>query len=89
MDGRGYHRGLAGHDLSLTARILAVADVTDALVADRPYRAGMPPDQVLSILAEGRGSHLCPACVDACSPEVIELTPTAQLVPATELVPAA
>ncbi len=73
MDGRGYHRGIAGSDLSLTARILAVADVTDALAADRPYRAGMPPDEVLAILRGGRGSHFCPTCVDACSPEVIEL----------------
>lgn len=82
MDGRGYHRGLAGCDLSLTARILAVADVTDALAADRPYRAGMPPDQVLGILRDGRGSHFCPTCVDACSPDLVALEPTARLVPA-------
>lgn len=72
IDGRGYHRGLAGDQLSLPARILAVADVMDALAADRPYRAGMAPDRVLSILREDAGRHLCPACVDVCSEPLID-----------------
>ena len=48
MDGRGYYRNLRGDQLSLCARILATADKYDALSADRPYRAGMPPDRVCS-----------------------------------------
>ena len=44
LDGSGYHRGLAAFDLPRPARILAVADVFDALTADRPYRAAMPLD---------------------------------------------
>lgn len=71
MDGRGYHLGVAGDRLSLTARILAVADVMDALAADRPYRGGMPPEQVLGILTTDTGTHFCPVCVDACSTDLI------------------
>ena len=74
MDGRGYHLGLPGPRLSLTARILAVADVMDALAADRPYRAGMDPDRVMSILVTDTGSHFCPSCVDACSIDLIAST---------------
>ncbi len=71
IDGRGYHLGLAGHQLSITARILAVADVMDALAADRPYRGGMAPDRVLGILTTDAGTHFCPTCVDACSTDLI------------------
>jgi putative nucleotidyltransferase with HDIG domain len=65
LDGTGYHRGRAAFDLSRGARILAVADVYEALTADRPYRAAMPRDKALSILREERGTGLCPAAVDA------------------------
>ena len=65
MDGRGYYRNLRGDQLSLCARILATADKFDALSADRPYRAGMPPDRVCSILSEDLGFDLCPDCVTA------------------------
>lgn len=71
IDGRGYHRGLTGDQMSLTSRILAVADVMDALAADRPYRAGMPPEKVLGILTADAGTHFCPTCVDACSTDLI------------------
>jgi HD-GYP domain-containing protein (c-di-GMP phosphodiesterase class II) len=76
LDGRGYHRGLPGEHLTTTARILAVSDVMDALAADRPYRAGMPPNRVLGILTADAGTHFCPACVDACSTDLIA-APTA------------
>lgn len=65
IDGRGYHRGVPGEALSQTARILAAADIFDALSAPRPYRDAMPLEQVLSILGDGRGTQLCPATVDA------------------------
>ena len=65
MDGRGYYRNLRGDQLSLCARILATADKYDALSADRPYRAGMPPDRVCAILNEDLGFDLCPDCVTA------------------------
>lgn len=52
LDGSGYHLGLTAEDLPLGARILAVADICDALSAERPYRASMEPDRVLSIMVE-------------------------------------
>jgi HD-GYP domain-containing protein (c-di-GMP phosphodiesterase class II) len=65
LDGTGYHRGLAAFDLSRPARILAVADIYEALTADRPYREAMPQEQALAIVREQRGTGLCPAAVDA------------------------
>ncbi|MDE3154575.1 MAG: HD domain-containing protein [Acidobacteriota bacterium] len=65
MDGRGYYRNLTADGLSRRARILAVADVFDALAADRPYRKGMPPERVGAILREESGPGLCPDCVGA------------------------
>jgi HD-GYP domain-containing protein (c-di-GMP phosphodiesterase class II) len=65
LDGNGYHRGLSAFDLSRPARILAVADIFEALTADRPYREAMPRDRALEIVREQRGTGLCPAAVDA------------------------
>ena len=66
LDGSGYHLGLGGDQLGTLARIIAVADVTEALSADRPYRAGMPVDQVTGILRDlVAKKHLCPVAVDA------------------------
>jgi HD-GYP domain-containing protein (c-di-GMP phosphodiesterase class II) len=67
IDGRGYYRGVNGEALSLHARILAAADIFDALAAARPYRAALPLDQVMTIIGEGRGAQLCPDTVDALS----------------------
>jgi putative nucleotidyltransferase with HDIG domain len=64
LDGTGYHRGLAAFDLGRPARILAVADVYEALTADRPYRAAMPAEQAMEIVRVQRGTALCPAVVD-------------------------
>ena len=65
MDGRGYHRGLLAGKFSAGARALAVADVTEALGSDRPYRKGMSPDAVAQVLREASGTALCPQAVDA------------------------
>jgi putative nucleotidyltransferase with HDIG domain len=65
LDGKGYHRGLSAFDLSRPARILAVADIFEALTADRPYREAMPRERALAIVREQRGTGLCPAAVDA------------------------
>jgi putative nucleotidyltransferase with HDIG domain len=65
IDGKGYHRGLSGPSLSRHARILAAADIFDALSAARPYREALPLERVLSIVREGSGTQLCPECVDA------------------------
>jgi HD-GYP domain-containing protein (c-di-GMP phosphodiesterase class II) len=64
LDGSGYHRGLSGDQLSLQVRILAVADVFDALSQDRPYRPAMPMETVLCILRRESGKGLCPESVE-------------------------
>lgn len=64
-NGSGYPNGLAGKDIPLLARIVAVADVFDALTSDRPYRKGMDRMQALEIILDGRGKEFCPKCVDA------------------------
>jgi putative nucleotidyltransferase with HDIG domain len=65
FNGKGYPDGLAGEAINLGARILAVADVYDALSSERPYRAAMDPEQVLKIITENSGSHFDPVVVDA------------------------
>ncbi len=64
-DGKGYPRGLKGEQIPLPARILAVADVFDALYAERPYKSSMEVDQVRKLLSEGKGTHFDPECVEA------------------------
>jgi HD-GYP domain-containing protein (c-di-GMP phosphodiesterase class II) len=58
IDGHGYPHGLGGSDLTPYSRVLAVADVFDALIADRPYRSGMPVEQALGIMRSDAGEHL-------------------------------
>jgi HD-GYP domain-containing protein (c-di-GMP phosphodiesterase class II) len=65
LDGRGYHRGVAASDLPANARVLAVADVFEALTADRPYRGPMDPDEALAICRRDAGEHLDALYVDA------------------------
>jgi putative two-component system response regulator len=64
-DGSGYPRGLAGHAIPLAARIVAVADVLDALTSVRPYKPAWPLDAARAHIERGRGSHFDPRCVDA------------------------
>ncbi|MDR3154888.1 MAG: response regulator [Deltaproteobacteria bacterium] len=63
-DGSGYPDGLAGFDIPLEGRLMAVADVYDALVSDRPYKKAMSPGQARRIILEGRGKHFDPVLVD-------------------------
>jgi HD-GYP domain-containing protein (c-di-GMP phosphodiesterase class II) len=65
MDGRGYHRGIAAGVLPAAARVLVVADVCDALSAERPYRAALPRERVLQIMRADAGTGLCPECLEA------------------------
>jgi putative nucleotidyltransferase with HDIG domain len=62
-DGRGYWRGLAGPELDTEMRCLTAADVFDALSAARPYRDALPPETVLSIMAQDAGSGIDPDCL--------------------------
>ncbi len=65
VDGGGYPSGLAGNDVPLEARVVAVADVWDALTSDRAYRVGWEPARALAHIAAGSGSHFDPRIVDA------------------------
>ena len=65
LDGTGYHLGLAGRDLDPLARVLAVADIAEALTAERPYRAALPREQVLQIMRKQAGPAICPAAFEA------------------------
>jgi putative two-component system response regulator len=60
-DGSGYPRRLAGEAIPLEARIVAIADVYDALRSDRSYKRALPRDEAMHILRRGSGSHFDPA----------------------------
>lgn len=64
-NGRGYPEGLSGQDIPLCARIMAVADVFDALVSKRCYKAAMPLEKAYSIIREESGKSFDPVIVDA------------------------
>jgi cyclic di-GMP phosphodiesterase len=64
-DGSGYPHGLKGKQIPLVGRIVALADVFDALTSKRPYKESFPIDQSNVIIAEERGKHFDPAVVDA------------------------
>ncbi len=65
LDGSGYPWGVKGEDLDLPARILCVADMYEALTANRPYRAGLGRETALKIIREGSGKHICPVAAEA------------------------
>lgn len=64
-DGSGYPEGLGGDDIPISARMMAVADVYDALISRRVYKDGMSHEKAVSIIMEGRGSHFDPDVTDA------------------------
>ncbi len=64
-DGSGYPRGLKGNDIPLFGRIVAVADVFDALTSERPYKKAWSLEDAVHFLEEGRGKHFDPLCVEA------------------------
>jgi len=63
-DGSGYPRGLSGTEIPLQGRLLALVDVYDALISQRPYKKPFPQDQSLQIIKEGSGVHFDPALVE-------------------------
>ncbi len=66
LDGSGYPNGLKGDEIILEARIMAVADVVEAISSHRPYRPGLGMDVALGEITDFRGSHYAPDVVDAC-----------------------
>lgn len=63
-DGSGYPQGLAGEDIPVCARLMAIADVYDALVSRRVYKPPMPHDDAVQVIAASRGTHFDPDMVD-------------------------
>lgn len=66
LDGSGYPNGIKGEDILLEARIIAVADVVEAMSSHRPYRPALDRGEVLAELEENRGKLYDPAVVDVC-----------------------
>ena len=64
-DGSGYPEGDSGDDIPIPARLMAVADVYDALISRRVYKEGMPHEKAVGIIQEGSGSHFDPDMVEA------------------------
>jgi HD-GYP domain-containing protein (c-di-GMP phosphodiesterase class II) len=65
IDGRGYPKGIGGEEIPLEARILAVADAYEAMIADRPYRAGIPAAAACAEIIRCAGTQFDRAVVDA------------------------
>jgi len=63
-DGTGYPRGLAGEQIPLSARIVAIADVYDALTSKRPYKNAFSHDEAIRIIKDERGKHFDPYIID-------------------------
>jgi HD-GYP domain-containing protein (c-di-GMP phosphodiesterase class II)/methylmalonyl-CoA mutase cobalamin-binding subunit len=64
-DGTGYPRGLAGETIPIEGRIVAIADVFDALTSDRVYRKAFPVEEAVQMMREQRGRHFDPVLLDA------------------------
>jgi two-component system response regulator RpfG len=64
-NGEGYPRGLKGDVIPIEARIVAIADVFDALLSERPYKPAWPVERALDLIRSEAGRHFDPACVEA------------------------
>jgi len=77
LDGKGYPRGLRGHEIRIETRVLTTADIFDALTAERPYRAAMPISQALAIMNDMVGTQIDPDCLDALLRSMSRIKPAA------------
>jgi putative two-component system response regulator len=75
-DGSGYPRGLQGNAIPLSGRIVAVADVFDALLTERPYKAPFPMREAVHTIAKQSGKQFDPAVVDAFMTVIADQPPT-------------
>lgn len=64
-DGKGYPYGLAGEEIPIEGRAVAVGDTFDALTSNRPYRKGLDPEKAIKIIEENKGTQFDPECADA------------------------
>jgi putative two-component system response regulator len=63
-DGTGYPQGLRGDEIPLQGRLMAIADVYDALISERPYKKAIPHEEAVRIIKTGKDSHFDPKLVD-------------------------
>ena len=63
-DGTGYPNGLHGDDIPLQGRIMAIADVYDALTSDRPYKKAFTHEDAVKIMIDGKGTQFDPVLID-------------------------
>ncbi|MDR0649185.1 MAG: response regulator [Synergistaceae bacterium] len=63
-DGTGYPKGLVGEEIPLQGRLMAIADVYDALISDRPYKKALPHEEAVRVILEGKGTHFDPVLTD-------------------------
>lgn len=84
-DGSGYPNGLQGKEIPVSGRLMAVADVYDALISERVYKAAFSHEQAREIIVEGKGTHFDPDVVEA----FLALEPTFQEIAATFAKPVA
>ncbi len=73
-DGSGYPRGLAGDKIPLSARIVAVADVFDALTSERPYKHAWSIDEAYRFILSQSGRHFDPQCIEVFSQQIDQMT---------------
>ena len=81
FDGSGYCEGLGGHAIPLSARIVALADVYDALTSRRVYKPPLPPNEAYQIVLGESGAHFDPAIVEAFVCSFEEFTPRGDVPP--------
>lgn len=75
-DGTGYPQRLAGNDIPLAARVVALADAYDAITSRRPYKSALPHEEAVRRIAADRGTHFDPALVDIflrCNRDFVEI----------------
>jgi Response regulator containing a CheY-like receiver domain and an HD-GYP domain len=88
-DGTGYPHGLSGEDIPRAARIVALADVFDALLSERPYKSAWSHDEAVAYVRAHSGSFFDPACVSALLRDmsaVIEIEQTRMTEPVSDVV---
>ena len=78
LDGMGYPRGLTADNIPLDTRVLTVADVFEALTADRPYRPAMSHPEALALMAADLGTAFDPECFEALERVVGDVEPASE-----------
>jgi putative two-component system response regulator len=77
-NGKGYPKGLAETQIPLSARVVALADVYDALISNKIYRQGMSHDAAIGVIFSERGQHFDPDVVDAFMERTVEFEDAAR-----------